>query len=208
MDADTVWRHIHQQRGALAAQLSGLDEDQWEQPSLCAGWTVRDVAAHIISNPTIGWAEMARLTPLFRLGYNEAIYRDVKRRGQAPVADILGAFERLAGSRRHVPTTTRIEALIDTLVHSQDILRPLGLVQEMPPDAAAVAADRTRLLAPLMGSRRVVRSVRMVATDVDWERGRGPVVEAPMQELLMLCSGRAAHARELTGDGRELALSA
>ncbi len=207
MDADTVWRHIHQQREALAAQLSALDDEQWEQPSLCAGWTVRDVAAHIISNPTIGWSEMMRLTPLFRLGYNEAIYRDVKRRGRAPVAEILGSFERLARSRRHVPTTTRIEPLIDALVHSQDILRPLGLVQEMPPDAAAVAADRTRLLAPLMGSRQIVRSVRMVATDVDWQRGRGPIVEAPMQELLLVCAGRGAHARELTGEGRDLVLA-
>ena len=43
-----------------------------------------------------------------------------------------------------------------------------------------------------MGTRRVVKSVRMVATDVDWARGQGPVVEGPMQELLMLCAGREA----------------
>ncbi len=77
-------------------------------------------------------------------------------------------------------------------MHHQDIVRPLGLRHDMDPTAAAVAADRVRLLAPLMGTRRFIKSVRMVATDVDWARGQGPVVEGPMQELLMLCAGREA----------------
>ena len=62
----------------------------------------------------------------------------------------------------------------------------------MPVEAAAVAADRARALSLLLGSRKTVRSVRMVATDLDWDRGKGPVVEGPMQELLMLCAGRQA----------------
>jgi uncharacterized protein (TIGR03083 family) len=204
MDKDTVWRHIHQQRRALADQLSRLDEGQWEHDSLCAGWTVRDVAAHVISTPAIGWAEMLRMTPSMMRGYNRAIFEDAKRRGRREPAEILADYERYDGSRHHVPTTTHVEPLIDVLVHSQDILRPLGIDHAMPPDAAAAAADRARLLAPLTGSWRLVRSVRMVAEDVDWARGRGPVIEGPMQELLMLSCGRDARVETLSGDGREL----
>lgn len=204
MDKDTVWRHIHQQRRALADYLSRLDENGWEHDTLCAGWTVRDVAAHVISTPTIGWAEVLRMTPSMARGYNRAIFEDAKRRGRREPAEILADYEQYDGSRHHVPTTTHVEPLIDVLVHSQDVLRPLGIDHAMPPDAAAAAADRARLLAPLTGSRRLVRGARMVADDVEWARGRGPVIEGPMQELLMLCCGRDARVDALSGDGREL----
>jgi uncharacterized protein (TIGR03083 family) len=132
------------------------------------------------------------------------IFRDVKRRGRQPVERILADFERYDGSRRLVPLTGPLEALIDILVHTQDIVRPLGRRHDMPPEAAAEAADRARRVAGLLGSRRVVRGSRMVATDVDWVRGDGPVVEGPMQELLMICAGRARVATALQGDGLEL----
>jgi uncharacterized protein (TIGR03083 family) len=96
---------------------------------------------------------------------------------------------------------THVEPLIDILVHTQDIVRPLGRRHAMPPEAATVAADRCRLLAPLTGSSRVVRGLRMVATDAAWSRGRGPTVEGPMEELLMLCAGRAPDTGRLAGDG-------
>ncbi|UUZ60441.1 hypothetical protein [Nocardioides sp. B-3] len=80
----------------------------------------------------------------------------------------------------------------------------MGLTREMDPEAAAVAADRARTLAFLSGSRKVVKGTRMVATDVDWVRGRGPTLSGPMQELLMVCMGRARVAADLEGDGLEL----
>jgi len=205
MRHDEVWRHIHAERSSLAAALSNLDEAQWQHDSLCTGWTVKDVAAHVISTPAIGWREIGAMSirNLGR-GYNQIIFREVKRLGQRPVEDILDDYETYARSTHHVPTTTSVEPLIDALVHHQDIARPLGIRHEMAPDAAAVAADRVRKLSFLMGSRQLVRSVRMVATDIDWVRGRGPTIEGPVQELLMLCSGRAADPALISGDGREL----
>lgn len=206
MDTRTVWEHIHAERAALATLLASLSPEDWERPSLCAGWTVKEVAAHVIAHPQIGWPAMAGLLARnLGHGYNAMIFREVKRLGTTETPEsILADFETFATSTRRVPTTTPIEPLVDALVHHQDIARPLGLVHEMPPDAAAVAADRCRLLALLMGSRRLVRGTRMVATDVDWARGRGPTIEGPMQELLMLCAGRGRAATDLSGDGLEL----
>jgi uncharacterized protein (TIGR03083 family) len=206
MDKDTVWQHIHEQRRALAGHLATLDADQWERASLCAGWTVRDVAAHVISTPQIDLRQTLRLAPSLLRGYNRAIYQDVKRRGLAAPEAILADYERFDGSRHHPPSTTHIEPLIDVLVHSQDILRPLGIEHRMPPDAAAVAAGRARLLAPLFGTARRLRGLRLVATDIGWARGRGAVVQAPMEELLMLVTGRAAEVRPAaTGPDRRTA---
>ncbi|MCR1784140.1 maleylpyruvate isomerase family mycothiol-dependent enzyme [Nocardioides carbamazepini] len=203
MDKAAIWAHIHAERAALADLLAGLDDDGWAHDTLCPGWTVHDVAAHVISTPQIGWAAMpGMLARNLGRGYNTMIFREVKRLGaHATRESILGDFERYAASTHHVPTTTSVEPLIDALLHHQDIARPLGRHRTMPVEAAVVAADRVRRLAPLMGTGRLVRSVRLVATDVAWDRGTGPAVTGPIQELLMLASGRAPDPDLVSGDG-------
>jgi uncharacterized protein (TIGR03083 family) len=194
MDRDTLWGHTHRERTALAATLRTLTPEQWEHASLCEGWTVKDVAVHVIStHPQIGVAGTVGIfVRNLGRGYNTMIFRETKRiSARKSIEDVLHDFTTYATSRRKIATTTTVEPLVDALVHHQDIVRPLGLRHDMDPQAAAVAADRVRLLAPLLGTRGAIRGVRMVATDIDWDRGKGPVVEAPMQELLMRCSGRA-----------------
>jgi uncharacterized protein (TIGR03083 family) len=203
MDKAEVWHHIHAERAALATTLAGLPAESWRHESLCAGWTVHDVAAHVIATPQIGWRQVAAMS-LRNLGrgYNTMIYREVKRTAARETREsILADYERYAGSTHHVPVTTSVEPLVDALVHHQDVVRPLGLTRAMDPRAAAVAADRVRALSFLMGTRRLVKGVRMVATDVDWTRGSGPTVEGPVQELLMLCAGRRPDPDLVTGDG-------
>jgi len=206
MDVDTIWTHIHAERAALAVSLTTLEPGQWWRGSLCPGWTVKDVAAHVISSPQICAGDLVKLFARnLGRGYNTMIFREVKRLAeQQSTEQILADFTTYADSRKKVATTTLIEPLIDALVHHQDIVRPLGLGHEMAPEAAAVAADRCRTLSLLMGSRRVVRGTRMVATDIAWTRGSGPTLEGPMQELLMVCAGRGRVATDLSGDGREL----
>ena len=203
MEKVELWRHIHAERAALASLLADLPDEDWSHDSLCPGWTVHDVAAHVISTPQIGWRDMGGLLARnLGRGYNTMIFREVKRIGARETRDsILSDFDRYATSTHHVPTTTSVEPLIDALLHHQDIVRPLGRTREMPPAAAAVAADRVRRLAPLMGTGKLVRSVRMVATDVDWDRGKGPVVTGPIQELLMLASGRMPDPALVSGEG-------
>lgn len=206
MDRAEVWRQIDAERAAIARTLAELSPEEWEQDSVCTGWTVKDVAAHVISNPQLGGWEVAKIFARnLGRGYNTMIFREVKRLGASKSRDqVLAEYARYAGSRKKVATTTVIEPMLDALVHHQDILRPLGRTHEMAPEAAAVAADRCRVLPSLMGSRRVVKGTRMVATDLDWVRGSGPTLSGPMQELLLVCAGRGRVAVELSGDGREL----
>ena len=212
MDQQSVWTHIHAERAALATTLAALSDEQWARASLCQGWSVKDVAAHVIAHPQTGWAQMpGMLVRNVGRGYNAMIFREVKRLGerstkQSVLADFAAhaTSTRKVASEAGVPLSQVIEPLIDSLVHHQDIVRPLGLAHAMDPVAAAVAAERCRLLSGLMGSRRVVKSVRMVASDVDWDRGRGPILTGPMQELLMVCAGRSRVATDLSGDGLEL----
>jgi uncharacterized protein (TIGR03083 family) len=203
VDKETVWDVVVAERFHLHDHLRALTAEEWDHPSVCAGWRVRDVAAHVISAPQLDWRTTLRTGRDVWRGYNQLIYRDARRRGAAPVADILAQYDEWAGVRRGPATVTHLEPLIDVLVHTQDILRPLGRHHAMPADAAAVAANRARWLAPLSGSLDVVRHTRMRATDTDWERGRGPLVEGPMSELLLVCMGRKAAAGTLTGAGAD-----
>lgn len=203
MDKAETWQHVHRERAAFATTLADLDPDEWQRDSLCAGWTVHDVAAHVISTPAIGWREMAAMTGRnLGRGYNTMIFREAKRAAARSSPErVLADFDQYAASTHHVPVTTSVEPLIDNLLHHQDVVRPLGRTRAMDPAAAVVAAERLRLLAPLMGTGYVVRTVRLVATDVDWSRGRGPAVRGPVQELLMLLSGRAPDPDLVEGDG-------
>lgn len=203
VDRATLWQHRHAERAALARTLAGLPREAWDHPSLCPGWTVKDVAAHVISAPQTGWGDVARmLVRNLGRGVNAAMEREMRRLSAEQTPEmILADYEDYAFSTRHSPTTGTTEPLLDVLVHHQDIARPLGIEHHMDPEAAAVAADRSRLLSPVMGSWRVVRGVRLVADDVDWARGHGPEVTGPMEELLMVCAGRARAARGLAGPG-------
>ena len=208
VDLEDIWRNIHAQRRALAATLAGLEEARWGVASLCAGWTVRDVAAHVIASPQYRWRHFVPMVVRARFDINRAILEDAQRRGRAPIADILEQFERFGGARSVPPTTTPYEPLIDVLVHTQDILRPLGIQHEMPTDAAVAAADRMLAKPSDLFEPSGIDAVRLEATDVQWARGEGPTVRAPMQEILMLISGRAADAALVAGDGAALVRSA
>lgn len=201
MDEAAFWALVHRERRALADLLSGLTAEQWEAPSLCAGWTVKDVAAHVISAPQMRIRDL--WSPLIRSRgeLNRLIYLDVKRRGKAPVERILGDFATYDGSTHRMPGTY---PLTDVAVHSQDILRPLGLRHEMPVEAALDVLSTCIAKASMMGTRRLVTSVRLVATDTDWSHGRGPLISGPAQELAMLVAGRGADTDLLEGEGQAL----
>ena len=121
--------------------------------------------------------------------------KDQKSGTFASPESILEQYDRYAGSRHHVPVTTHVEPLLDALVHTQDILRPLGIDRDMPVEAAAFAANRAYRGAFFFGMAGRLRPLRLVASDTDWTRGKGDrLVEGPMQELLLFVTGGIAWA--------------
>ena len=188
MDSDEVWQHIDEERTWVADLLESLPAAAWEQPSLCAGWTVRDVGAHL----TFAHARVRDvLWPAVRTGlsYNGMINYTALH---SPLTheQIVATLRGFVGSRRKAPLISELEPLIDILVHTQDICIPLGVEHAMPVDAAVAAADRVLTTRGIMQLWKPPRGTRLVATDAEWSYGTGPVREAPIQAHLLTLTGR------------------
>lgn len=205
MDVDEVWRHTHEQRRALAALLAALSEDEWAARSLCAGWTVRDVAAHVMRSVTVAPGEMAVALVRSRGRFNALVAEDARRAARRSTADLLAEFEHHDGSRRHPFGTSVADPLLDVLVHSQDIAVPLGRHHPMPIAPAVLAARRARRLGFLFAGAPRRRQLSIRATDAGFAAGAGPLVEGPIRAVLLLLTGRttAAVAGGLRGPGLE-----
>ena len=190
MHPDTVWHHIDTERAWLADLLDSLPEADWERPSLCAAWTVRDVAAHL----TFAHAPVrAMLWPAVRAGFRyDVVIRDTAVRSPLTHEEIVATLRSFVGSRKRVAFITDVEPLIDILLHNQDISVPLGIDHPMPPEAAAAAADRVVSTPLLIRRWSKPRGRRLVATDVEWQYGDGEELRAPMQSHLLRLTGREA----------------
>jgi uncharacterized protein (TIGR03083 family) len=202
MNRDQIWQAIDAQRASLADLLEHLSDDEWLQPSLCAGWTVRDVAAHLTLQQLGPGATLGMMFKwqgsLDRTIQHAARLRSSALTPRQIIAEIHGTI----GSRRHTLGVTYLETLTDILVHSQDIALPLGRHLGMPTDAAAVAASRVLSMRwpPPLPSARKMAGVRLSATDTSWSAGDGPEVRAPMAALLLVCCGRLVALPQLTGE--------
>lgn len=197
MDSDTIWRHIDTQRSTLADILETLPEEAWRTPSLCAAWTVRDVAAHLsFSHASLKELLGTAVRSGFR--YNTAV-REAALRCPLSHEQIIDRLRSFIGSRQTVPFVSEQEPLLDILTHTQDICLPLDIDHPMPTDAAVVALERV-----IWWSRRFplgprLRNVHLVATDVAWEWGSGHRIEGPIPWLLLAAGGRVVAHEHLSG---------
>jgi uncharacterized protein (TIGR03083 family) len=192
MDAEMSWQVIKDQRLAIADLLDGLPASGWETPSLCAGWRVRDVAAHVslvALPPTPGTllVDLIRARGSFhRLNTNASL-----RRAQRAPEQLTADLRQHADSRRVPVVSDQRNVLFDVLVHAQDIAVPLGVDLPMPAAAAAAGATRVWSMGWPFWARRRLSGLRLTATDTEWAIGSGTDVHGPIRALLLLLTGRS-----------------
>lgn len=203
MPASDTWSLVHAERAALAADLAALPEEAWSTPSLCTGLSVRDVLAHLTAGATLSFPRWFAGVVRHRFDFDaQVITRLREQLGDTP-ADTLARFRAAAG-RRTTPLGRRGGPefmLAETVVHAEDIRRPLGLHRAHPGDVLRTVARfyaDTDLAVP---SRRRVEGLRLVAADAAFEAGSGPLVTGPTLALIMAMTGRRPYLAELSGDG-------
>lgn len=200
MAPDDVWHTIHAERGALADDLDNLSGAQWRTPSLCRPWTVHEVLGHLTVT--------AKMTPprfFLQLASSGFRFHAMSARGVA--AETSGTPSQTLGEfRSHVNDSTAPPGPVDTwlgetLVHAEDIRRPLGIAHDYPMDALVRVADFYRKSNLLIGAKRRIAGVTLRATDADWSAGTGPEVSGPLLSLVLAMTGRPAALSDLSGQG-------
>ncbi|MEU8515783.1 maleylpyruvate isomerase family mycothiol-dependent enzyme [Kitasatospora sp. NPDC048722] len=201
---DPGWlrEQIAAERRELADVLDSLTVGQWNSPSLCAGWTVREVAAHM----STGFRHSTARTLLETVRVGGSVHRmadRVARRDAGALSErgIAAALRDHAEHPWRPPLGGRIAGLAHDAVHGLDITVALGLRARLPlPRATALLDAITPRGLRFFGAR--LDGVRLRAVDADWRYGDGAdLVEGRAQELLLLAYGRRVPAGLLAGSG-------
>ena len=201
VSAANVGQMVRDERADLARLLASLSPQQWEAPTLCTAWRVRDVVAHVISYDDLSTRELLARAVQGRLRsgrINAIVMAPYAAHSPGQLVALLteqlspGGLLGLLGGR---------VGLVETLIHHQDIRRGLGLPRAVPAERL-LPALRTALIAPDVGSLWALRGVRLVATDLRFAAGTGPQVRGRAEALLMVIAGRPQAVSELSGPGR------
>jgi uncharacterized protein (TIGR03083 family) len=195
-----LWAAIASEREALAGDLAGLTPDQWTTPSLCEGWTVEQVLGHLTA--TAHKTPVGFFTSIIKSGFNftKMANADIAEQTAGGPASTLANFRAVVNSRTHPPGPNQ-SWLGETIVHGEDIRRPLGLAHTYDPVALREVADFYKGSNLIIGAKKRIAGLTLRATDADWTHGDGPLVEGPMKALVLAMTGRRAACDDLSGDG-------
>ena len=196
-----VWELVHHERVALLRDLAVLDEAQWEVPSLSDGWTVREVAAHLVDNARTTPMRIIVAMALARFNFDRQNAMGVERELGQTAADTLEGLREVA-HRRSGPPAPLDSRLVEEVVHGEDIRRPLGITRSYPVETVERSLRyQARTSVGLGGGKQRIAGVRLRATDADIVIGDGPEVHGPALSLLLVASGRNAALPDLDGPG-------
>ena len=166
------------ERRRLADLLGGLTPEQWAHPSLCEGWRVREVVAHI----TLAYRHsgLRVVAGILASGGNFNRYADkIARKDTATTSDA-ELLESLRDNAEHPWTPPRggqAGALAHDVLHGLDITEPLGLQSAPPARIAAAIGDPDKRQLKYFGVDLTGVSLR--GTDANITIGDGEPVDLP-----------------------------
>ncbi|MGG2459126.1 maleylpyruvate isomerase family mycothiol-dependent enzyme [Streptomyces sp. RGM 3693] len=186
---------IAAERRELADLLDTLSPEQWDAPSLCAGWRVREVAAHM----SLGFRYPFPKIAVELLKARGSLHRMTDRCARKDAAALAAALRDHAHHPWTPPVGGFAAALGHDVVHGLDLAVPLGLDRRVPEDRLRVLlAGITPRSLKFFGA--ALDGVALHADDLDWSYGTGTPLRGTAQDLLMVAFGRKLPAGRLRGE--------
>jgi len=179
-------RHVADENADFAAFLSSLHDQDWAVPSLCAGWSVHEVVAHIAAGYAIGIPRSLAIVARhgFRLNRASAAIAPRWAAEHAPGQTLEVMLSGLRGGAR-MPGVNKLlphrAQLADHFLHQQDCRYPLGRPRAIPADRLHAVLVALSLSTEPLPARRRLRGLRLIATDIDVAIGRGSEVRRPLR---------------------------
>ncbi|MFQ5558352.1 MAG: maleylpyruvate isomerase family mycothiol-dependent enzyme, partial [Acidimicrobiales bacterium] len=201
---DDMWDWVRAERRELAALLDALAPEQWRTPSLCEGWTIREVVGHLLTGPEIGTIEFLATFAGSRFDFHATMDKLARRISRGGPERLVADLRSIADDRWTPPGSGPEAPYTDLIVHGQDIRRPLGIDRELP--EPGLTTILTKSITP---RRRSVfpagrfEGLRFEATDLAWTGGSddGESLRGPAESLMRALWGRRVARDELEGPG-------
>ncbi len=207
-ETETVFQIATANRLLAADMLADLSPQQWQTPSLCAGWTVREVAAHLLEpvETRIGTAGLLARIIRYRGSLDRMVDAEARRVAARPTGAIVAGLREHASTRLDPPVIGPLGPMTDTCIHLRDAARPLGLTTSPPPASWRPALDFLVSKRATKGflPRDRVTGLDLVTTDQDWSHGAGAQIRGSSEALALAISGRPAALADLAGPGVDL----
>jgi len=197
-----LWTLVAAERGALADDLAGLTPEQWASTSLCPGWTVRHITAHLTAAASTGPAAFFGQFAAAGFNFDKYANAGIARRLGGDTDETLANFLAVQRSTT-APPGPKATWIGEVVVHAEDIRRPLGIPHAYAPEALREVVDFYKGSNTLIGAKNRIAGLTLTATDADWSTGTGPTVEGPLLSLAVAMTGRKAHVDDLSGEGVE-----
>ncbi len=191
---------IAAERRDLAGVLNGLPPGSWDAPTLCAGWRVREVVAHMTMPFRYSTARFITEMARSRGNFHRMADRCARRDAAMSAADLLAALRDNAEYPWKPPGGGLEGALVHDVIHGLDITVALSLGRKVP-------EDRLRNVLGVITRPRTLRQfdadltgIELRADDIDWSFGSGTPVSGPAQDLALVLCGRRLPEGRLHGE--------
>ena len=196
-----IWAVVHKERDALIQDLKALNTQQWTTPSLCPGWDIHAVLAHLVYD-----AKTTRIGFVSRMiaagfDFDRINAAGIARERSTDPTQTLANFQGVRSRTTSAPAPL-VTRLVEVFVHGEDIRRPLGIDHEYPVAEVATALRyQAKTSVKLGGGKERLEGLRLIATDTVFDEGVGKEVHGTALALLLAASGRPVHTGELMGPG-------
>lgn len=189
---DTELRaEIAAERRALADIFAALPEASWDEPSLCAGWRVREVVAHVTMPFRYSRLQFIRALARDRGNVNRMADRCARRdAARLTSADLVAAQTDNVDHPWRPPGGGYAGALTHDVVHGLDCTIALGIERDIPEQRLRAVLDGLTQKRGLKFFGVDLAGVQLRAADLDWTFGAGEPLVALGHHLVLLLSGR------------------
>ena len=185
---------------ALADLLDSATDTQWDTPSLCAGWRVREVIAHMTMAARYPedkfMAELRRCDFDFGRLSNEIASRDAA----LPSAELVANLRSDVMQHWTPPGGGYHGALNHVVVHGLDVTVPLGVPRRSPDSTIRVVLDDLTTGGIHERFGMGIDGRTLLATDIDWSYGSGPPLRGTAEDLALVLCGRTVPAGRIEGE--------
>ena len=195
---------VEAERSALVKTLEGLDDVGWNSASLCRGWRVRDVVAHLLMPYELSLPRFLAAIAGARFSFDRMADRWARRDARSP-RQLVEALRATTHGSFGVPGAPAEAPLSHLVIHLEDIYRPLGLAHDLDPRSAEIVLEQ--MTGPRFRASSVpglLDGVALAASDTAWRSGTGAPVVGSSSALIATLAGRTAALDELSGDGARL----